>query len=92
MLGQRVRSLHRSFIRAPVGTASDRAVSSLLSTTEEAGAMRGSCQLHRLFALQPQGVENHQQTYWQVWRLLPRVPRLSKFHRLAIGEERGTQD
>jgi len=54
--------------------------------------MGGSCQLHQFLALQPQGVENHQQTYWQVWTLLPRVPCLSKFHRLAIGEERGTQD
>jgi len=36
--------------------------------------MGGSCQLHRLLALQPQSVENHQQTYWQVWTLLLRVP------------------
>jgi len=50
--------------------------------------MGGNCQLHRLLALQLQGVENHQQTYWQVWTLLPPVPRLGKFHRLAIGEER----
>ena len=55
-------------------------------------AMGGSCQLHRLLALQPQGVENNLQTYWQVWALLSPVPRLGKFHRLAIGEERGTQD
>jgi len=54
--------------------------------------MGGSCQLQRLLALQPQGVENHQQTYWWVWTLLPHVPRVGKFHRLAIGEERGTQD
>ena len=54
--------------------------------------MGGSCQLHQLLALQPQGVENHQLTYWQVWTLLPPVPHLGKFHRLAIGEERGTQD
>jgi len=53
--------------------------------------MGGSCQLHQLLALQPQGVKNHQQTYWQVWTLLTRVPRLGKFHRLAIGEERSTQ-
>ena len=31
-------------------------------------------------------MENYQQTYWQVWTLLPRVNRLSKFHRLAVGE------
>jgi len=54
--------------------------------------MGGSCQLHRLLALQPQAVENNQQTYWQVWTLLPRVPRLEKFHRFAIGTERGIQD
>jgi len=54
--------------------------------------MGESCQLNRFLALQPQGVENNQQTYWQVWTLLPRVPRLGKFHRLAIGEEQGTQD
>ena len=64
----------------------------LSTTTEEAGATGGIGQLHRLLALQPQGVENNQQTYWRVWMLLPRVPRLGKFHRLAIGEERGTQD
>ena len=54
--------------------------------------MGESCQLHRLLlALQTQGVENHQQTYWQVWTLLQPVPRLGKFHRLAVGEERGTK-
>jgi len=37
-------------------------------------------------------VENHQQTYWQVWTLLSPVPRLSKLHRLATHEERGSQD
>jgi len=63
-----------------------------LAITTEAGAMGGSCQLHRLLALQPQGMENNQQTYWQVWMLLPPVLRLGKFHRLAIGEERDTQD
>jgi len=50
--------------------------------------MGESSQLHRLLTLEP----HHQQTYWQVWTLLLRMPRLSKFHRLAIGEERGTQD
>ena len=65
---------------------------SLLSTkTEEAGAMGGSCQLHRLLALQPQVVENNQQTYLQVWTLLSPVPGLGKFRRLATCEERGTQ-
>ena len=54
--------------------------------------MGGSCQLHRLLALYPQGVENNQQTYWQVWTLLPPAPRLGKFHRLVTREERGTQD
>jgi len=54
--------------------------------------MGGSCQLNQILALQPQGVENNQQTYWQVWTLLPRVPRLGKFNGLTIGEERGTQD
>jgi len=28
-------------------------------------------------------LENHQQTYWQVWTLLWPVPRLGKLHRLA---------
>jgi len=64
----------------------------LSTTTEEAGTMGESCQLHRLLALQLQGVENHQQTYWQVWTLHPPMPGLGKFHRLAVGEERGTQD
>ena len=54
--------------------------------------MGGSCQLHRLLALQPQGVENNQQTYWQVWTLLSPVPRLGKFHHITTREERGTQD
>ena len=52
----------------------------------------GSCQLHRLVALQLQGVENNQQTYWQAWTLLSPVPRLNKFHCLATREELGTQD
>ena len=56
----------------------------------EAGAMGGSCQLHRLLTLQPQGVENHQQSNWQVWTLLSPMHRLRKIHRLATREERGT--
>ena len=85
----------RSFIRSPVGTTFDRAapIPTLSTTTEEAGVMGGSCQLHRLlalqpFALQPQGVENNQQIYWQVWILLSPVFHLSKFHCLATREER----
>jgi len=54
--------------------------------------MGGSCQLHQLLALQPQGVEKNQQTYWQVWTLLSPVPHLGKFHRHATREEQGTQD
>jgi len=54
--------------------------------------MGGSCQLHRLLTLQLQGVENNQQTYWQVGTLLSPVPYLGKFHRLATCEEQGTQD
>jgi len=54
--------------------------------------MGGSCQFHRLLALQPQGVENNQQTYWQIWTLLLRMPHLGKFHHFTIGEEWGTQD
>jgi len=54
--------------------------------------MGGSCQLHRLLALQPQGIENSQQTNWQIWILLSPVPRLGKFYRLATREERDTQD
>ena len=69
-----------------------RIIPTLSTTTEKVGAMGGSCQLHQLLALQPQGVENHQQTYWQVWMLLSPVPHLDKFHRLATREERGTQD
>ena len=49
--------------------------------------MGGSCQLHRLLALQSQGMENNQQTYLHVWTLLSPVPRLSKLHRLATREE-----
>jgi len=64
----------------------------LSTTTEEAVAMGGSCQLHRLLTLQLQGVENNQQTYWQVGTLLSPVPYLGKFHRLATCEEQGTQD
>jgi len=37
--------------------------------------MGGSRALHQLLALQPQGMEKYQQTYWQVWRVHPRVPR-----------------
>jgi len=37
--------------------------------------MGGSRALHRLLALQPQGMEKYQQTYWQVWRVHPRVLR-----------------
>ena len=69
-----------------------RLVLTLSITTEEAGAMGGSCQFHRFLALKPQGVENNQQTCWQVWTLLSPVPRLGKLHRLATREERGTQD
>jgi len=54
--------------------------------------MGGSYQLHRLLALQPQGVENNQQTYWQVRTLLSPGPCLGHLHRLATCEERGTQD
>jgi len=32
--------------------------------------MGRSCQFHQLLALQPQGVDHHQSTYWQVWMLL----------------------
>jgi len=32
--------------------------------------MGGSYELHRLLVLYPQGVENSQQTYWQVWTLV----------------------
>ena len=67
-------------------------VPTISSRTEESGAMGGSCQFHRLLALQPQGMENHYQTLWQVWTLLSPVPRLGKLHRLATREERGTQD
>ena len=54
--------------------------------------MEGSCQLHRLVALQLQSVEYNQQTYWQFYTLLSPVPRLDKFHCLATREELGTQD
>jgi len=33
-------------------------------------------------------MENHQQTYWQVWTLLSPVPRPGKLHRHATREER----
>ena len=42
--------------------------------------MGGSCQSYWLLALQPQGVEHHRQTHWQVWTLLSPVPRLGKLH------------
>jgi len=48
----------------------------------------GSCQLHRLLALQLQGMENNQQTYWQVWTLLSPVPLLGKFHHLELVKNR----
>ena len=94
MPGQRVRDPLSLLYPSPSGDClwQSRLDLTLSTTTEEAGAMGGSCQLHRLLAHQPQGMENHQQTYWQVWTLLPPVPRLGKFHRLVIGEERGTQD
>jgi len=53
--------LYRSFIRAPVGTESDRAASSLLSRLAQ--KQERWKEFHRLLALQPQGMENHQQTY-----------------------------
>jgi len=37
-------------------------------------------------------VQNHQQTYWQVWTLLLGEPRLGKLHGLETHEEWGTQD
>ena len=40
---------------------------------KEAGVMGGR-QFHRLLALQPQGLEHDQQTYWQVWTVLSHVP------------------
>ena len=94
VLRQRVRDPLSLLYPSPSGDCllQSRLIPTLLTTTKEAGAMGASCQLHQLFALQPQGMENHQQTYWQVWTLLPRVPRLGKCHRLAIGEEQGTQD
>ena len=90
MLGQRVRDPLSLLYPSPSGDClwQSRLVPTLSITTEEAGAMGESSQLHRLLTLEP----HHQQTYWQVWTLLLRMPRLSKFHRLAIGEERGTQD
>jgi len=54
--------------------------------------MGRSCQFHRLLALQLQGLEYHQQAYWQVWTLLLPVPRLGTLHHLATREEEGTQD
>jgi len=53
--------------------------------------MRRSCQFHRLLALQPQEVEHHQQTYWQVLTLLSSVPRLSKLASQLV-KERSTQN
>ena len=67
-------------------------VPTLSTATEEARAMGGSSKFHQLLTLSPQGVENHQQTNWQVWTLLSPVPRLTKLHRLATREEWGTQD
>jgi len=94
MLGQRVRDPLSLLHLSPSGDWLWQSclVPTITTTTEEAGAMGGSCQLNRLLALQPQGVENNQQTYWLVWTLLSPVPRLGKFHRLATREERGTQD
>jgi len=83
MLGQRARDPLSLLYPSPSGDClwQSRLVPTPSITTEEAGALGGSCQLHRLLALQPQGLENNQQTYWQVWTLLPRVPRLGKLPR-----------
>jgi len=76
MLGQRVRGPLSLLYPSPSGDClwQSRLVPTLSITTEEAGVMGGSCQLHRLLALQPQIMENNQQTYWQVWTLLSPVP------------------
>jgi len=86
--------LQHSFLQAQMETDSDRAASSLLfwARTEETGAMKRSCQFHRLLALYPQSVEHHLQTIWQVWTLLSRVRRLGKLHRLTTCEEQDTHD
>jgi len=49
--------------------------------------MGRSWQSHRLLALQSQGMENHQQSQWQVRTLIPLVPYLSKFHCITTDRE-----
>ena len=85
MLGQRVRDPPSLLYLSPSVDClwQSPLVSTLLTTAEEAGVMRRSCQLHWLLALQPQGMVNNQQTYWQVWTLLSPVPCLGKFHHLT---------
>ena len=39
-------------------------------------------------APQPQSMEHHQQSYWQVQTLLPPMPQLSKLHRLTTRENK----
>ena len=92
-LAKECESFYRSFIRAPVGTASDRATSSLLSRLQQKKQERWEEAVNSIdFSHSPQDVEHNQQTYWQVQTFLPPVPRLGKFHRLATRGERGTQD
>ena len=93
MLGQRGRDPLSLLYPSPSGDClwQNRLVLTL-STTTEAGAMGGSCQLHRLLALQSQSVENNRQTYWEVWKLFWPVPRFGKFHRVTTRWGRGAQD
>jgi len=54
--------------------------------------MGRNSQFYRLLALQVQGVEHHQQTYWQVRTLFSSGLGLSKLHRFTTAKERSTQD
>jgi len=87
-------TLYRSFIRAPVGIASDRAASSLLSQLQQKKQERWEEAVNSI---------DFSHSSRKAWRTINKLtgrsgrssrmcPVSSKFHRLAIGEEWGTQD
>ena len=85
-------TLYRSFIRTPSGDCLWQSRARPYSLDYNRRSRSDGRKLSTPSTSRTPATENHQQTYWQVWTLLLRVPRLGKFHRLAIGEERGTQD
>jgi len=92
MLRQSVRDSLSLLPPTPSGVWQGRFVPTFTARPEEAGAMGRSCQFYRILALQSQGVEHHQQTYWHVRTLASSVPYFSKLLRFTTRKERGTQD